>query len=191
MRHAERVTELDNTHRARRSLTEEARRAQRTRFPDLDTESATLGITLTRAAHAHANISEDVVHRHHARNWLVFRVLYVVWSFEPVSARDVVASMQLSRQTVSNTLRSLEADGLITRTRDDQDARLMTIRLTDEGRASVEEALEQQFALDSAIFEALTAEERSQLSSLLNRVRGRITALERQSFTLGDESRPA
>jgi DNA-binding MarR family transcriptional regulator len=104
---------------------------------------------------------------------------------EPISARDVVEAMRLSRQTVSNTLRALEADGLITRTRDGQDARLITIRLTDAGRQSVERALQQQFELDAAVFEVLSPEERSQLTSLLARVRGRILTLEREQFALG------
>jgi DNA-binding MarR family transcriptional regulator len=174
--------------RSRRSLTTEGATAKHARFPELDGEAIPLGITLTRAAHAHGTISEQVIHRHHSRNWLVFRVLYVIWVFEPVSARDVVEAMQLSRQTVSNTLRALEADGLITRTRDEQDARLITIRLTADGRKSVEQSLEQQFQLDSRIFEVLSAEERLQLASLLARVRGQIMTLEQERFALGSDT---
>lgn len=180
-----RPTQAKRQTKTGRSLSAESRRALQT-SSQLDGESIPLGITLTRVAHAHGTLSEDVIHRHHDRNWLVFRVLYVVWVFEPVSARDVVEAMQLSRQTVSNTLRSLEADGLITRTRDaEQDARLITIRLTAEGRKSVEEALRQQLELDSAIFDVLSAEERTQLARLLTRVRGRILTLEQERFTLG------
>jgi DNA-binding MarR family transcriptional regulator len=175
----------------RRSLTEEAKRALGERFPHLDSEASTLGIALTRAAHAHSTISDDVVHRAHSRNWLVFRVLYVIWVFAPVSARDVVEAMQLSRQTVSNTLRALEAEGMITRTRDTQDARLMTIELTAEGRKSMETALEEQFQLDSVIFEVLSADERKQLRSLLDRVRGRIVQLEQDSAEPGEDARLA
>ena len=162
-----------------RSLTDEGCRALR-RLPELDAESATIGLTLTRAAHAHASASEAIVHRRHDRNWLVFNVLYVVWAFEPVSARDVVEWMGMSRQTISNTLRALEAKGMITRTRDAEDARMMTIRLTEEGRTSVERSLVEQFELDSAVFAALTPEERDQLASLLDRVRRQVRTLEQQ-----------
>lgn len=148
------------------------------RMPDVDQGAVALGISLTRAAHAHASISEATIHRLQDRNWLVFRVLYVIWVFESVSARDVVASLQLSRQTVSNTLRSLEASGMISRTRDTEDARLMTIRLTDDGLCSVERALASQFQLDASIFEVLTEEERTTLTGLLDRVKDRITELQ-------------
>ena len=120
------------------------------------------------------------MHRRHDRNWIVFNVLYVVWAFEQVSARDVVEWMGLSRQTISNTLRALEVKGMITRTRDAADARMMTIRLTEEGRTSVERSLVEQFELDSAVFAALTPEERDQLASLLDRVRRQVRALEQQ-----------
>ena len=160
----------------------EGRLAHESRFGSSDTapgsESTLLGIALTRAAHAHGTLSEDFVHRHSDRNWTIFRVLYVLWVFEPMSARDVVETMQVSRQTASNILRSLEADGLITRERNPDDARLITIRLTPEGRIGVEQALEDQFRLDAVIFEVLSAEEREQLAEMLGRVRGRVRAIE-------------
>ena len=163
----------------RRSLPRTGSRAPR-RLPDLDSEPASIGLTLTRAAQAHSTKSELLVHRRHDRSWLIFNVRYVVWRFEPVSARDVVQWIGLSRQTVSNTLRALEDKGMITRSRDTEDARLITIRLTDEGRASLEESLAEQLELDSAVFEALTAEERSQLVSLLDRVRQQVRALDQR-----------
>jgi DNA-binding MarR family transcriptional regulator len=183
-------TELQRqgTHRrGRRSLTDEGRRAHDARFSSPGSEATLLGIALTRAAHAHATLSEDLVHRHQDRNWLVFRVLYVLWVFEAMSARDVVETMQVSRQTTSNILRGLEADGLVTRSRDAADARLITIRLTPRGRAGVEQSLEDQFGLDAVIFEVLSSEERELLASMLDRVRGRIRAIEQGSVELEGE----
>jgi len=168
----------------RRGRTEEARRALR-RLPGVDSEPALIGLSLTRAAHAHSTASELLVHRRHDRSWLIFNVLYVVWAFEPVTARDIVEWSGLSRQTVSNTLRALEGKAIITRTRDAEDARLITIRLTDEGRASLEQSLAEQFELDAAVFDGLTAGERSQLIELLDRVRGQVQALEQQPGAAG------
>jgi DNA-binding MarR family transcriptional regulator len=168
----------------RRSLTHEASRALR-HLPGVGPEPALIGLSLTRAAHAHSTASELLVHRRHDRSWLIFNVLYVVWAFEPVTARDIVEWSGLSRQTVSNILRALEDKSIVTRTRDAEDARLITIRLTDEGRASHEQSLAEQFELDSAIFDGLTAEERSQLISLLDRVRRQVQALEQQPDAAG------
>jgi MarR family transcriptional regulator, transcriptional regulator for hemolysin len=168
----------------RRSLTEEGRRAL-SRVPGSDRESAALGFTLTRAAHAHSTASEALVHRRHDRSWLVFNVLYVLWALQPVSARDVAEGVGMSRQTISNTLRALEVKGMITRTRDAHDARLMTIRLTAAGQASIEKSLAEQFELDSAVFAELTPEERGQLTSLLDRVRRRIQDLDQDPPALG------
>lgn len=169
------------------SFTEEVRRRTKTRFPDAELDATAVGISLARAAQAHAVLSENVVHRQDQRTWLSFRVLYVVWVFAPVSARDVVRNLQLSRQTVSNTLRALESDGLISRTRNNADARVITLELTDKGRDSIEAALQRQFRLDDQCFGGLTAQERQQLVTLLDKARSGIARVDAGGAGLDDE----
>lgn len=159
------------------SFGERARQIIAHRFPEVDQEAVGLGISLTRAAHAHEVVSEQLIHRHDRRSWVQFRVLYVIWLFEPITGSDLARNLHLSRQTVSNTLRVMESDGLISRTRGEQDARVMTIRLTPHGRESLESALSAQFRLDEAFFEVLSLDEMQTLAGLLDRLRLRLARI--------------
>ena len=99
----------------RASFIDEVRQRTLARFPDQDFDATAAGLALTRAAHAHVVLSEKWVHSRDNRSWLSFRVLYVIWAFAPISARDLVKVLQVSRQTISTILRGLQADGLINR----------------------------------------------------------------------------
>jgi DNA-binding MarR family transcriptional regulator len=171
-------------------FTATARSVTAARFPDLDEDVVSLGVALVRVAHHHAALSESLLHRPRGRSWMGFRVLYVLWVFDSLTARDLSRHMQVSRQTISNVLRSLEDEGLVERSRDARDQRLMTIRLTARGREVIEEALQAQFALDAAWFDVLTPTERRQLVDMLERVRARIGAPELDASN-GSHDRPA
>lgn len=180
----------DTATTGRGTFTSELRNRTRARFPDHNYEATTAGIALTRAAHAHAVLSEKYVHGPERRSWLSFRVLYVIWLFAPISARDLVRALQVSRQTISNTLKTLESDGMITRTASTYDARLMTLELTEAGTRSVEKSLMSQFALDEKGFGVLSVEERAQLVEMLDRVRAEMARLTNEGVDLDGEDGP-
>ncbi|GAB93385.1 MarR family winged helix-turn-helix transcriptional regulator [Gordonia rhizosphera] len=166
----------------RPSFTDEMRRRTKARFPDQDYEATTAGIALTRAAQAHAVVSEKYIHGRDRRSWLSFRVLYVIWLFAPISARDLVNLLQVSRQTMSNMLKALESDGLINRTASTYDARLITLELTEAGSRSLETSLMRQFQLDERGFGVLSAPERAQLVEMLDRVRAEMARINNEGF---------
>ncbi len=144
------------------------------RLGNLDRDAVGAGIALTLAAQTHAMRSVELVHARRGLSWLGFRVLFTVWMLEPVAARDVAALVQGSRQTTSNHLRTLEDQGLIHRVRDDEDHRMLAIRLTPHGRRVAEESLRGQAAADEAWFSVLDPDEQRVLADLLERVRHRI-----------------
>lgn len=82
----------------------------------------------------------------------------------------------VSRNTISALLRSLEEQGLITRELDADDRRKFLIRLTDAGRARVLEQAPQFGAFTQGLFANLTAAERETLLRLLNKVRDTLIA---------------
>lgn len=163
---------------------ERARRATTRRFPELSPDTIELGVQLTRAAHAHEMLSERAIHRHDRRTWVSFRLLYVLWVNDSLSASELARFLHLSRQTVSNTLRALEQDGLIVRAKDAHDARMMSIRLTDAGVQSIESAVLAQFRLDEISFDVLTLEECRLLAALLERIRARMVQLKVEATDL-------
>lgn len=147
----------------------------RGRIAGLDETAASLGILLTRAALAHVQESEAKVHRSGGWSWAGFRILYIIWMFGEVEARDLARISGVSRQATSTVLATLEAAGLVERERTSTvDKRLVTVRLTPAGRPTFERAFVAQNALDSAIFGVLTEAERATLHSLLQRVLARM-----------------
>lgn len=146
------------------------------RRPDLDSLSVALSFTLTRVASAHQQESERLVHRLRGWTYSGFRVLYMIWLFEPLEARDLARYTGVSRQTTSTVLRTLEAADLIARRRTSKtDRRLVEVRLTPTGREQIEAAFGEQNAVERDWFGALSRDEVRQLLALLDRVLLRIS----------------
>ncbi len=162
------------------SVSAEARDLTAERLGEVDKDAIGVGIALTIAAQTHAMRSVELLHARRGLSWLGFRVLFTVWMLEPVAARDVATLVQGSRQTTSNHLRTLEDQGLIDRVRDDEDHRMLVIRLTPEGHRIAEEALREQAAADEAWFSVLDPDEQRTLADLLERVRRRLAQAGRE-----------
>lgn len=144
------------------------------RLQGISSETVELGVALVRASHSHASRSESLLHSRRGLTWLSFRMLYLIWLMEPVTARDLAKLLRVSRQTTSNALRSLESQNLISRVRDTADQRRITIRVSDSGRDKVEELVRDQFRLDMRWFGALDESEQLVLAKLLERLRASI-----------------
>jgi DNA-binding MarR family transcriptional regulator len=69
-----------------------------------------------------------------------YLVMLALWQHEPLSVKDLGALLQLDSGTLSPLVKRLEAGGLVSRRRDARDERLMTVSLTDRGRALRAEA---------------------------------------------------
>ncbi len=64
-----------------------------------------------------------------------YLVMLVLWESDGVSVKDVGDRLQLDSGTLTPLLKKLEALGLVTKARDDQDARVVRVALTSKGRA--------------------------------------------------------
>ena len=84
-------------------------------------------------------------------------VMMVLWENETVSSRELAECLHLDYGTLTPVLKRLDQAGYLTRERAARDERLLTLRLTEEGRKLKEKAV----AIPSAIAECmgLTAEE--------------------------------
>ncbi len=63
-----------------------------------------------------------------------YLVMLALWGDSPLSVKDLSGLLQLDAATLSPLLKRLEAAGLLTRTRDSADERLLKIELTTAGR---------------------------------------------------------
>lgn len=64
-----------------------------------------------------------------------YLVMLLLWEEDGVSVKDLGARLQLDSGTLTPLLKKLEGQGLVSRTRDDVDARVVRITLTRAGAA--------------------------------------------------------
>lgn len=69
-----------------------------------------------------------------------YLVLIALWNGDDRTVSELGADLGLGSNTLTPLLKRMAAAGLITRTRDDRDERLVRVRLTDAGRAKESEA---------------------------------------------------
>ncbi len=83
-----------------------------------------------------------------------YLVMMVLWEADGISVKAIGARLQLDSGTLTPLIKKLEAQGVVTRARDDHDARVVRISLTRTGRAlerkaqSVPHALVCQLGID-------------------------------------------
>ena len=90
-----------------------------------------------------------------------------------MSQQALGASFDLKAGSLSEILSKMEGGGLITRTRDRQDRRQLTVCLTKAGAEAARLETEARIRFRTRAFSNLTPEEQDQLADLLDRVKSR------------------
>lgn len=90
---------------------------------------------------------------------------------EPLTPTVLSEFQNVSKNTISSLIRGLEEQGLVTREIDQKDKRMFRLRITDKGRDLVHEDLPQMAAIMSSLTEVLSVEEKTQLLSLLGKLK--------------------
>ncbi len=70
-----------------------------------------------------------------------YLVMLALWGRSPLSVKELSAQLALDPGTLSPLLKRLEAAGLVVRSRDEADERLLAVRVTDAGRELRRKAL--------------------------------------------------
>lgn len=137
----------------------------------LDQQAVGLGFALVRATSMYTQELERLIHRSRGWSFSGFRIMYMIWIFGEIEARDLARLAGVSRQATSTVLATLENNRMITRERtSDTDKRLIAVRLTPEGRKAIEEAYVEQNRLESEWFGELSDDERDTLKGLIDRL---------------------
>lgn len=89
---------------------------------------------------------------------------------EGIRTKDVAKRAGINQSSTSESLSKLEDDGYIKRTVDPADKRATLIFLTDLGKARANEIKDQQEALFGHLFDNLTADEKTELARLLDKI---------------------
>lgn len=95
------------------------------------------------------------------------RLLQIIMKKGEISQKELGEMLDARAGSLSELLSKLEKNGLITRTPSDDDRRSMNIAITESGRQAASEAAQEREKMAEGLFEALSAEEQSQLNALL------------------------
>jgi DNA-binding MarR family transcriptional regulator len=88
----------------------------------------------------------------------------IVYSTQ-ITARDLAKLEEVTPATISRLLASMEAAGLISRTRDENDTRLYWIHATADGRRVIEQGHRKRLMPLALVIGSLSAQERRNLAS--------------------------
>ena len=108
--------------------------------------------------------------------------MFSVWVSGPLEPRRIARLAGISRAAVSSVLNTLERDGLVERARDQTDRRLVTVRLTREGRRRLQTAYRRQNSREQELLSPLDPAELATFTALLRRLLGARTTAEANSF---------
>lgn len=93
---------------------------------------------------------------------------------EDLTQTELGERLGVEPPTVSKMIRRVEKQGLVERTEDPEDARVMRTRLTDEGRAKQAQVRRCWQDLEEEAFASLTAEERTLLRGIFLQIRSQL-----------------
>jgi DNA-binding MarR family transcriptional regulator len=142
---------------------------------------------LHRAAAAVRLHFESSVLRGSDLTWTAFVVLWVVWIWDEPETRHAAAEAGITKGTLTGVVKTLEARGLVTRTRHATDGRLVLLSLTPQGKRLMEKLFPAFNAEEVFVTERLSAAECTTLADLLRAI---ITQLEAKGEQRRAEFRP-
>lgn len=103
-----------------------------------------------------------------------YLVLVVLWNDGEQSVQSLGSAMQLDSGTLSPLLKRLESSGYVARERRDADARIVTVTLTDAGRALRAELAH----IPTKVRELLLATDDKETAELIKRLHKICTSLQ-------------
>lgn len=144
--------------------------------PDATDLGATeLLLTLNRASSLITYDLESTIHRPQGRSWAGFRLMYVLWLAGKMEPHRLAEVAGMSRAAVSNLVKPLCEQGVLTREAHPDDGRAVLLSLTDAGERATRAAYRAQSVREAAWVSALDEGERATLIRLLGKlVDGRV-----------------
>jgi DNA-binding MarR family transcriptional regulator len=97
-------------------------------------------------------------------------VLHHVAEKAPLRLSELARCTRLDSSTISRQVKNLEDLGYLERSGDPQDRRASRLRLTDQGRAVLDEAMRARAALVDSATAAWSVQDRDQLTTLMTRL---------------------
>ncbi len=118
----------------------------------------------------HMKITENSVRKlgiHRSQH----HMLMTIGRNKGISQKDLAEKMEISTAAVAVTIKKLEQAGLVIRESGELDSRINNISLTEAGEKLCEDTAQLFGAIDSAMLEGFTEEERATLCALLDKLK--------------------
>jgi MarR family transcriptional regulator for hemolysin len=128
-----------------------------------------LGLHLARASRAVGRAFDDALTQA-GGSLPVWLVLLNVKTRRLANQRELAVAVGVREATLTHHLNAMEADGLLTRRRDDANRRIHVVELTDAGEAAFLRLRDAALAFDRRLRAGLTAADTAMLEDLLNRL---------------------
>ena len=146
-------------------------RACAARYTEIDPASSAACVLLLRVASHILAAIEDYLASHalsHGR-WTVMMLLYRSPD-KPLNPCDLAERAGVTRATMTGLLDGLEREQFIAREPVPADRRMLEVRLTDKGRAALDEVMPGYFRLIRRVMEGLSTQEKEGLMELLTKL---------------------
>lgn len=137
---------------------------------DVDYEALSIVSNIYRAASAIRRRMEQQVLAPERLSWTAFVTLWVLWIWGEMEARHLAAESNVTKGTLTGVLDTLERRGLVLRRRHDEDRRLVSIDLTEDGRALISRIYPRFNAHESDIAGLLSPQQRRSVAAGLREV---------------------
>jgi MarR family transcriptional regulator, organic hydroperoxide resistance regulator len=100
-------------------------------------------------------------------SWTSFVVLWVLWVWGDLEARELAAAVGISRPTGTGVVKTLEARGYVSRRKGTADGRMVVVSLTRDGRAKIEHLFPRFNAEEAAVTAHLEGSQQEALATML------------------------
>ncbi len=100
-------------------------------------------------------------------SWTSFVVLWVLWVWGDLEARELAAAVGISRPTGTGVVKTLEARGYVRRRRGASDGRMVIVSLTVQGRRKIEHLFPRFNAEEVAVTDHLPPDQQESLATML------------------------
>ncbi|MGE2735654.1 MarR family winged helix-turn-helix transcriptional regulator [Mycolicibacterium vaccae] len=132
-------------------------------------ERAELLFNLTRTVNR-LSLDFEQLHRRNGLSWSGFRIMNVIWVVEDVEVSEIARLSGASRASTWSALNTLERNGLVQRSRDAEDRRMVRATLTASGVQVLEAAVQAQAEREAQWFSVLDQQDQRILKELLARL---------------------
>ena len=144
------------------------------RYPDLDVDATTLFMHILRVGDESFRAASETF-KHHCVSHGRFIVMMNLYDKEngithELSAAEIADRSCVTRATVTGLVDGLEKEGIVVRSTDPRDRRMVVVKLTQAGIDLMDSILPMHFRMIRRLMSVYNAEERKQLLQLLEKL---------------------